>query len=249
MNNNGFIQLHRKLINWEWYSDIPVRLTFIHLLIIANWENKNWKGINIKRGQVIIGRKKLSKEIGISERQLRTALTKLKSTSEIATKTTNKFTVLTLIKYEDYQNIKTTTTSKTTSNESNERPTNDQQTTTTKEYNNIINKENKKGGKNFRFSPPTISEIEEYIFTKTGDYEIAKKESQKFYNFYNSKNWMVGKNKMKKWKSAVSNWLIRLDEWNKEKSSAKKESKEASQEFITQFSPDIQNNVRNLRKA
>lgn len=235
MTGSGFIQLHRKLINWEWYSDIPVRLTFIHLLIIANWDDKNWKGVNIKRGQIVVGRKKLSEEIGISERQLRTALTKLKSTNEITIKSTNKFTVLTLEKYEDYQNIKTIATTKTTTKAPNERPTNDQQTTTTKENNNIINKKYNKGGKNSRFSPPTILEIDNYILKKTEDSSLAKIESQKFFNFYESKNWMIGKNKMKKWKSAVSNWLIRKGEWEKEKSSGKKEILTGAQEWDGEF--------------
>ena len=34
-------------------------------------------------------------------------------------------------------------------------------------------------------------------------------EAEKFWNFYDSKNWMVGKNKMKKWQSAASGWISR----------------------------------------
>lgn len=37
----------------------------------------------------------------------------------------------------------------------------------------------------------------------------SKTEAEKFYNFYDSKNWMVGKNKMTKWKSAASGWISR----------------------------------------
>lgn len=134
----GFINLHRKLLEWEWYSDIPVRLTFLHLLVIANWEEKEWKGTIIKRGQVVIGRKKLSKEIGISEQQLRTSLFKLKSTQEITIKSTNKYSVVTLINYNNYQDKKKKTTNKKTDKQ----PTNNQQSTTTKESNKEINKNN-----------------------------------------------------------------------------------------------------------
>lgn len=52
-----------------------------------------------------------------------------------------------------------------------------------------------------RFVPPTILEIQAHM----GDND----ESMKFLNFYDSKNWMVGKNKMVKWKSAASNWMAK----------------------------------------
>ena len=39
-------------------------------------------------------------------------------------------------------------------------------------------------------------------------------EAQKFFNFYNSKDWFVGKNKMKRWKSAAANWFLRIIEKN-----------------------------------
>ena len=134
----GFIQLHRQLLNWGWYSDIPVRLTFLHLLIIANWEPKEWKGIMIKRGQVIVGRKKLSKEIGISEQQLRTSLLKLKSTQEITIKSTNKFSVVTIVKYNDYQDMK----KKSTNKKPDKQPTINQQSTNNQpQLNKEINKE------------------------------------------------------------------------------------------------------------
>ena len=56
-----------------------------------------------------------------------------------------------------------------------------------------------------RFKPPTIKECVDY-FTEKG-YTDAKYEANKFWNFYESKGWMVGKNKMKKWHSAAANWM------------------------------------------
>lgn len=142
MSNIGYIQLHRKLTQWEWYSNVPVRITFIHLLLIANWREQNWQGNLVKRGQVIIGRTKLSKEIGISEQVLRSSLKKLQTTHEIDIQTTNKFTLVTIVKYEDYQgNENDLTNHQPSTNQqlTNNQPTNNQQITTTKEYNNINN--------------------------------------------------------------------------------------------------------------
>ena len=64
--------------------------------------------------------------------------------------------------------------------------------------------------KSSRFSPPTVDEVFDYMLEKKLPDRIAKIESQKFYNFYDSKNWYVGKNKMSKWKSAVSGWISRM---------------------------------------
>lgn len=52
-----------------------------------------------------------------------------------------------------------------------------------------------------RFIPPSIEEVEEYI--KTKNYNV---DPESFVNFYTSKGWYVGKNKMKDWKSAVNTW-------------------------------------------
>lgn len=58
--------------------------------------------------------------------------------------------------------------------------------------------------KTIRFSPPTVSEVQAYCQEK--GYNI---DADKFVSFYESKGWMVGKNKMKDWKSAVRGWASR----------------------------------------
>ena len=52
--NNGFILIHRKITNWEWYSDTNVFCAFLHCIFLANWEDKKWRGITIKRGQFFL---------------------------------------------------------------------------------------------------------------------------------------------------------------------------------------------------
>jgi hypothetical protein len=63
---NGFIKLHRQLLDWEWYSDNNTFRVFIHCLLKANYKDKNWKGIQIKRGQFVTSTSKLSTELGLS---------------------------------------------------------------------------------------------------------------------------------------------------------------------------------------
>lgn len=101
--DNGWIKIHRKITDWEWYSDSAVRSVFFDLLIHASHNDYRWKGQMIKRGQIIFGRKEAALRLGISEQSIRTAITKLKSTNEITSKSTNRFTVITLINYTKYQ--------------------------------------------------------------------------------------------------------------------------------------------------
>lgn len=70
----------------------------------------------------------------------------------------------------------------------------------------IIEKEEKE--KANRFSPPTMDEVIDYFMSiKELKPSEAEERANSFYHFYNSKNWMVGKNKMSNWKSAATKSL------------------------------------------
>lgn len=51
------------------------------------------------------------------------------------------------------------------------------------------------------FVKPTIEEIKQFCTENNKNVD-----AESFYNFYESKNWMIGKNKMQKWKAAVCTW-------------------------------------------
>lgn len=51
------------------------------------------------------------------------------------------------------------------------------------------------------FEPPTIEQVTEYASSRGESID-----AERFCDFYASKGWMVGKNKMKDWKAAVRNW-------------------------------------------
>ena len=54
------------------------------------------------------------------------------------------------------------------------------------------------------FIPPTVEEIREYCADRKNGID-----AQTFMDFYASKGWMIGKNKMKDWKAAIRTWEIR----------------------------------------
>lgn len=210
----GWISLHRKMLEWEWYGDINTCRLFIHLLLKANHKDNNWRGQLIKKGQLVTGRKVLAEETGLTERQIRTSLTRLKSTNEVTIKTTNKYSVITLVKYNDYQ----------VTNINNDQQNDQQsvtQTTTNNNDNNIINKiyslwnENKVGINHKKLT----SEMAEAIQRKIKKYGFEKVKTaisrlckavhdpNYFYDTkWNLKGFMQQKNGLPKWLDEGQNW-------------------------------------------
>ena len=84
-------------------------------------------------------------------------------------------------------------------------------------YNTKVNtKENRK--KTARFVSPTIEDIFNYMTKEKGkEKSFAKKESEKMFNYYESKGWIVGKAKMKNWKASASGWIARSEDEFKSK--------------------------------
>lgn len=99
----GFIPLWRDMLDWQWWDDRNVRDLYITMLLLANHKEKMWKGMTIKAGSFATSIAALSQKSGLSVKAVRTALTKLKETNEIAIKTTNQFSVITVVNWAKYQ--------------------------------------------------------------------------------------------------------------------------------------------------
>jgi len=100
---DGFIVLHRKMLDWEWYTEPNVFRLFVHLILKANYERKKWRGISINRGQFITSLQTLSDETGLSVSKVRTALNKLEMTNEITNTSRNKYRLISITNYNQYQ--------------------------------------------------------------------------------------------------------------------------------------------------
>ena len=99
----GFIKLHRQITEWEWYQDVNTKSVFIHLLLNACYDECRFMGQSVERGQYMTSLSRLSRDLSISVRQVRTALSRLEKTGEIDTQTTNKSTLITICNYGSYQ--------------------------------------------------------------------------------------------------------------------------------------------------
>lgn len=99
----GFIKLHNKMLDWEWYDDINTKVLFLHCLLRANWKAGSWHGIDYKPGQFITSLPSLAKETHLSIQQVRTALDHLKLTGEVTDFRQGNARIITVVKWNEYQ--------------------------------------------------------------------------------------------------------------------------------------------------
>lgn len=209
MPDHGYIKLHRQIQDcWIWDSGkFDKRSAWIDLLMLANHRDKklvfNGKPVVITRGQFMTSIRKLAVRWEWSTSTVFDFLKILEADNMIKRESDNHRTLLTIINYEVYQGAPNTNQTQT-EHQSNANRT---QTETTKEYKNIRNKEFKENdtpngvSKRKCFTPPTVDEVRAYCQERGNNID-----PQRFVDFYESKGWFVGKNKMKSWEAAVRNW-------------------------------------------
>ena len=152
---NGYILIHRKLLNWQWYKDSNTLHLFIDLLLDANYEDSKVGFQIIKRGQCLTSLKRMHENTGLTYQQIRTSLSKLEKSGEINKQTTNRYSIITINKYNDYQEL-------------NKQITNKQQTNNNIKINIIKNNKNNKEIK------------EKYIKRKYGSFENVELTDEEY---------------------------------------------------------------------
>ena len=190
MASNGYIKLHRKLLDWGWYKDPNTKAVFLHLLLTANFTESEYMGVKIYPGQTVIGRKALAEELGMSVQNVRTALNHLKSTNEITIKATNKFSVVTVVGWEKYQVDERTVTNKVTNNLTNHQPS----------TNHTIRKKESKNRESTH--APSYEDVKEYVSQMGYQMDPAA-----FYDYYSEQDWHKNNGQpIKDWKASVRTW-------------------------------------------
>lgn len=99
----GYIKLHRQILEWGWYEDANTFRLFMHLLLKANYYDSEFKGRIVKRGQRFTSIGNLAKEVKLSDKAIRISLDKLIRTNEVVLNGTNNGTMITICKYDTYQ--------------------------------------------------------------------------------------------------------------------------------------------------
>jgi DNA replication protein DnaD len=239
--DDGFITLHRSVQkHWIWQE--PEALKFwMALLLEANWQEKktmfNGSLLTVKRGELVFGRIKYSRELNISVKKIRRYLDLLERENMITKgqQKSNKFSLISITNYESFQKRASRGPAKGQQNGSERAsqepvmtgdascsgPAKGQQETqkgaTSKQQTNKTI-----GGKLKRFIPPEISEVQEYCLERKNNIN-----PETFIDFYSATNWMRGKNKVKDWKACVRTW-----EKNRRESSYSSPANLSSQEYF-----------------
>ena len=100
---NGYVKIYRSMLNWEWFKDINTTHLFIYCLIKANFQEKNYQGIKINRGQFMTSYDKMCAETGLSKSKIRTAIKHLILTQELTQTSHKQYSIITVNNYNDYQ--------------------------------------------------------------------------------------------------------------------------------------------------
>lgn len=115
--DNAYIYLRKKILDWQWYSDTPTRSVFIHCLLRASWKETEYKGIRYGRGQLIDSNATIAKDLGISIQNVKTAITHLKESGELTSLKIGRTRIITVVKYDLYQQANLSTNPILTSNQ------------------------------------------------------------------------------------------------------------------------------------
>jgi len=139
--HRGFVKVWRKVEDSGLCDDMEALGFATALILDANWKDKkaivNKKVVEVKRGQLIFGRKTYANRFNVSERKIRTLMDLLENIEFLTRKPTNKFTIVTICNYSKYQDDPSKTGQQHAGHSgqqtTNKRPTKDQQETTSKE--------------------------------------------------------------------------------------------------------------------
>lgn len=178
----GYIKLHRKMVNWEWYTDINTKTLFIHCLIMANHKPTKWRGYDVGIGEFITSLSKLSTQTGLSIQQVRTSLDKLKSTQDITQYQHSKFTMLKVLNYAMHQG-KEELENDISNTISTQNVTTNQHQVNTQDNTKVTTNKNDKNLKNDKNDKKEIKEVVDYLNNVIGtSYRYTSNKTQSLIN-------------------------------------------------------------------
>lgn len=194
----GFVKIYRSLLAWEWFDDAKTLQVWIYILLRVQWEDTRWRGIQIKRGQMLESLPSIAENTGLSVQSVRTAISHLKSTGEITDYVTGFGRLITVIKWADFQGL-ADDGNRLSNRLSNRRSTDDQQHI--KKNKKEKNKERvKREDESSSFSPPSLSDVSEFVESNN-----LNVDPERFWLYYQAKAWKG----ITDWPAAILLWSKR----------------------------------------
>jgi hypothetical protein len=159
----GYIKLFRKFSETSFYKDAHAVQLAIHLLLKANHAEQKMifddEEITIKRGQTVTGRFTLSGETGMNPSMVYRKLQTLKKVCFLDIKANNRYSLITIIKYGQYQDG----SNKSNSESNNWRTTGEQLANTNKNDKKVKNEKKKTLKATFQVFNPNEEENKQII--------------------------------------------------------------------------------------
>ena len=252
--DEGYIKLFRSMKSWQWYQDSNTKVVFLHLLLSANWEDSYFGEYFIPKGSLVTGYPKLSSQLGISIRNVRTAIKHLKKTGEVTVKVTNKFSIITIENWEKFQVCERSGDSQNGSQNGSQVTVNRQSSDNIKEYKEEKNIRREEEDIRSDASVPDMEQVQEIfnktciffkpcsVITKTRSDKIKKllnqfsfEEIKEVFEKANSSGFLQGKNDQG-W-VATFDWLIEIDNFVKvkEENYKNREEKKSSTDIYREY--------------
>ena len=189
-----FIKLDRNILRWGWYKDVNTKAVFLHLLLTANIRPGKFMNVEIRRGELATSYKSLAESLGISIKNVRTALKHLEDGGEVAVKRHPRFSVISIPRYDYYQ---TNGQSKGTPTGS-QRAVNGQQSKNSKEE----KKERRERAASAAMVSPSLEEVISYQEESGIDVD-----PEAFWDYYEGNGWMRGDSPIRNWKAVMRGWV------------------------------------------
>lgn len=100
---DGWIKIHRAMLDWEWWDDAIMVKSYLSMLLMASVRQHRWRGVPIEPGQFVTSRATLAMRLNISQQQVRTVLRRLVETGEITVQPQAQYTIVTVVNWAEYQ--------------------------------------------------------------------------------------------------------------------------------------------------
>lgn len=139
---DGWIKLYRRFLSWQWFNKSEMVQIFVYILLSASHKDHPWQNVVIRRGEFPTSVDSISRATGLTTQQVRTCLSRLERTGEITRKSTNKFTIISVCNFDDYQLDEETEQQTNNKQITNKQQTNNNQITTLGEWKERKNGEN-----------------------------------------------------------------------------------------------------------
>lgn len=99
----GYIALHKKILDWEFFKDSNTFHVFMWILLNANYADGTVGIYKVKRGEVLTTYGQIASETGLTYDKVRTAISHLKIPRTITIKKHPKNIVISVVSYDRYQ--------------------------------------------------------------------------------------------------------------------------------------------------